>query len=65
MNVSCKCSELSYDEGVVGSEPSGIESLSSETREFIDMRSVSSITSSEKFIILILSKVLPILTGVV
>ena len=48
MNVSCKCSELSYEDGVVGSDPSGIESLSSETSEFIDMRSVSSITSSKK-----------------
>ena len=32
---------------MVGSDPSGIESLSSETSEFIDMRSVSSITSSK------------------
>ena len=61
-------SELSYDEGVVGSDPTcGTDPRSSDSSEFIETRSVSSISSktgdNSKPLVLLMH--LPMFTGVV
>lgn len=59
-------SELSYDEGVVGSDPCGTESRSSDSSELMDTRSLSSISSiGNKSQHKVFLDYLPIFTGVV